>query len=226
MILRKVRILLVLLTSMLFLASTAHAIDLAAYFGLKVGKWNQYQRFDQYGTPLNDEGLKVAKAGDGSFLLKHYKKNSTWVYEDQTILKLSSTKITLVGFTDDNETWLFTPAVAIPRNLAVKKPFVYKGSVVNQKTLESVFAFFSIMIMESDLTITTSAQTFTGCIKLEFHEVLGDEVNSEIAFKCLGRGDVKVYDFGADKTMDPAAPVEFEGRLKDLKAFGNSKPPF
>lgn len=224
---KKVRILLVLLMSTLFLASTSEALDLASYLGLKAGKWNQYQRFDQYGNPLNDEGLEVTKTADGHFLLKHYKKkDNTWVYEDHTILRVTSTKLKWVGFTDDNETWLFTPAMAIPRNLALNKPFVYKGSIVNQNTMESVPAFFSIMIMESDLTITTSVQTFTGCIKMISHEVFGSDANLDIDFKCLGRGDVKTYDINTEKTMDPVFPVEIEGRVKDLKAFGNSKPPF
>lgn len=217
----------ILLISMLFLASTAHAIDLAPYLGLKAGKWNQYQRFDHCGNPVNDEGEEVAKTADGYFLLKHYKyRNNSWVYEDHTILKVTSMKIKWVGFTDDNETWLFTPAMAIPRSLALNKPFVYKGSIVNQNTMESVPAFFHIMLVDKDLTITTHAQTFTGCIKVASHEVLGSDANLDIDFKCLGRGDVKTYDINTEMTMDPVFPVEIEGRLKDLKAFGNSKPPF
>jgi len=223
----KVRTLLVLLMSTLFLATTAQAIDLASYFGLKAGKWNQYQRFDEHGNPLNDEGEEVAKTVDGFFLLKHYKyEDNNWVYEDHTILKVTSTKIKYVGFTDDNETWLFTPAMAIPRNLALNKPFVYKGSVVNQNTMQSVPAFFHIIIVDEDLTITTHAQTFTGCIKLISHEVFGSDANLDIDFKCLGRNEVKTYKFNTEKTMDPVFPVELEGRVKDLKAFGNSKPPF
>ena len=127
---------------------------------------------------------------------------------------------------DDNETWLFTPAMAIPRNLALNKPFVYKGSIVNQHTMESVPAFLSVMITDSGLAITTSAQTFTGCIKVVSHSAMRDDVNLSIEFKCSGRGDVKIYDLGADETTDPALPVEINGRVKDLKAFGNSKPPF
>ncbi len=224
---RRARTPLILLISMLFLASTAHAVDLASYFGLKAGKWNQYQRFDEHGNALNDEGVEVAKTDDGHFLLKHYKKNdNTWVYEDHTILRVTSTRLKWVGFTDDNETWLFTPAMAIPRNLALNKPFVYKGSIVNQNTMESVPAFVSAVIIESNLTVTTSAQTFTGCIKVVSHSAMRDDVNLSIEFKCLGRGDVKIYDLGADKTTDPVFPVEIEGRVKDLKAFGNSKPPF
>ena len=223
----KVRTLLVLLMSTLFLASTAQALDLLPYFGLKAGKWNQYQRFDEHGNPLNDEGEEVAKTVDGFFLLKHYKyEDNNWVYEDHTILKVTSTKIKYVGFTDDNETWLFTPAVAIPRSLALNKPFVYKGSVVNQNTMQSVPAFFHIIIVDEDLTITTHAQTFTGCIKLISHEVFGSDANLDIDFKCLGRNEVKTYKYNTEKTMDPVFPVELEGRVKDLKAFGNSKPPF
>jgi len=217
----------ILLISMLFLPSTAQALDLLPYFGLKAGKWNQYQRFDEHGNALNDEGLEVAKTVDGFFLLKHYKyEDNDWVYEDHTVIKVTSTKIKWVGFTDDNETWLFTPAMAIPRNLALNKPFVYKGSVVNQNTMQSVPAFFHIIIVDEDLTITTHAQTFTGCIKLISHEVFGSDANLDIDFKCLGRGDVKTYDINTEKTMDPVFPVEIEGRVKDLKAFGNSKPPF
>ncbi len=224
---KKVRTLLILLISTLFLASTAQALDLLPYFGLKAGKWNQYQRFDEHGNALNDEGLEVAKTVDGFFLLKHYKyEDNDWVYEDHTVIKVTSTKIKWVGFTDDNETWLFTPAMAIPRNLALNKPFVYKGSVVNQNTMQSVPAFFHIIIVDEDLTITTHAQTFTGCIKLISHEVFGSDANLDIDFKCLGRGDVKTYDINTEKTMDPVFPVEIEGRVKDLKAFGNSKPPF
>lgn len=224
---KRARTPLILLISMLFLASTAHAVDLASYFGLKAGKWNQYQRFDEHGNPLNDEGVKVAKTADGYFLLQHYKKkDKTWVYEDHTILRVTSTKLEWVGFTDDNETWLFSPAMAIPRNLGLNKPFVYKGSIINQNTMESVPAFLSALIIESDLTVTTSAQTFTGCIKVVSHSAMRDDVNLSIEFKCLGRGDVKIYDLGADKTTDPVFPVEIEGRVKDLKAFGNSKPPF
>jgi hypothetical protein len=194
---------------------------------MNVGKWNQYEVSDFCGNVMNDRGVKIAKTSTGNFLRKHYEKqDGSWVHDDDDIFKVEATKLSVLGFIDSNETWLFTPAIVISRTKPLNTPFVYKGAIVNQTTAESSPVFAVFTIMESGVTVTTPAATFTNCIKILTNQITGDDIEETIDYWCQGRGEVKSYKVKAKKTTDPEQPVSGKIYSKDLKAFGDSRAPF
>jgi hypothetical protein len=219
--------LLVALASLPCFVGFAHAIDPVKFMGMKAGKWNQYAVSDFCGNPMADLGLKVASTPEGNFLRKRYEKQGgSWAHDGNEIFKVEATKLSVLGFTDNNETWLFTPPIAISRTKPLNTPFVYKGTVVNQTTAESIPVIWVVAIVESGVTVTTTAKTFTNCIKILVNQIEGDDIEENIEFWCEGRGEVKSYTVRAKKTTDPEQPVSGKIFSKDLKAFGDSRAPF
>lgn len=217
----------VVVASILCFVGSAHAIDPVKFMGLKAGKWNQYAVSDFCGNPLDDRGAKVVRTPEGNYLSKHYEKqDGSWVHNGDTIFKVEATKLSVLGFIDNNETCLFTPAIGISRTKPLNTPFVYKGTFVNQTTQASTPVFWVLTIVESGITVTTQAKTFTGCIKMVVHQMEGDDFEDNIHFMCQGRGEVKTYTVKVNKTTDPVQPVSGKIFSIDLKAFGDSRAPF
>ena len=80
---------------------------------------------------------------------------------------------------------------ASPESSRSSPLFVYKGAVVNQTTQESIPVLAVFTIMESGVTVTTTAKTFTNCIKILSNQITGDDIEETIQYWCQGRGEVK-----------------------------------
>jgi hypothetical protein len=216
---RKVLGLLVLVVCSLSLTATsiAQTVDIVKFIGLKAGKWGLQQDQENYICADHQSsmgGWKVVGRPDGTLFVDRGTHGN--------IFKVQSRYVSSIGEVDGNETWLFNPPMSLPRNWRINTPFAYKGVAVNQTTKESIPVASMVIISESGVTVTTPAGTFTNCIKFE-------STNSDhhrISFYCKDRGEVKFYDWEANKTTNPEDPISSSLYKSDLVAYGDSNPPF
>ena len=218
-----IRALLVLLCGITIgAASRAQTIDLAAYLGLTPGNWAIFQ--DKNGT---FSGYVTSLNANGQIAQTFYRFNgSVWVFDSAELFSITNRRISNLGTSDGATTWLFEPAVSLPRRQQVNDSVVYKGLLRNQSTGVASSVTFSFSLTADGISVTVPAGGFTNCIKVRLSTYGDGGSRDSVSISCPGRSEVKTW---YNKIKDLPVPTDENQSDSDALVMvqaGDSNAPF
>jgi len=201
----------------------AAAFDVATLLVLEPGNWG-IQRDNVTGEQV---GYVVSLNAAGQTVQSWYTlQGGVWAFDSASLFVVTRNRITYVGEDVGNAVWTFEPALTIPRRWAVNDVYVYKGLQRNSVTGETVPVGQVVTFTAENLTATTPAGSFTGCVKGRIYGVDARSSRDSVSIHCPGRTQVMNW---VSKIVDTAAPTvmdQSEVRSSVSIAGGSSGAPF
>jgi hypothetical protein len=196
------------------------AVDIVTYMALNAGKWAIWQEVgstsrEGYVT-ANWSGMKVRTWYDD--------EGSGWTFDSAEILQITPTALLYIGMYDGADLWMLEPAMSLPRQMNLNQPVFYSGILRNQRTNATQRTTQVFMITKGGLTVTTSAGTFTNCIKSKTFSHEAGVSRESTSLMCPGRAEVKGWVSKIKDTVDPVQETQNSFSTEVIQ-FGDSSPP-
>lgn len=197
---KKTRIAALAATALVGTTLPAAAVDLVPYMALTPGNWCILQ--DTASGQLSGYVTSVNAAGQTAQTWYRF-NGSGWVFDSAELFTLTARRFSYVGTHDGSATWLFEPAVTLPRKLAVNDAVAFEGLARNQTTGEAVPFSGTLTVTAEGLAATAPAGAFTSCVKLRLYNLQGGQSRDSVSLSCPNRNEVKTWVTKIRDTSDP-----------------------